>query len=134
VPGFPRDRSDRCHGNDSRPRAPSLDSPPWAQSPAAGLPDGELLAQLDGLVISATRGDRQAIGAIALAFTRDLLAAANDVLDNEHDAADVVQDLFLALLEGEVEALSPPRGRAMAFLLGIVRDRARRHLAEPSLS
>jgi DNA-directed RNA polymerase specialized sigma24 family protein len=121
VPGVPRG-------------APSLDNPPWAQSPAAGLSDGELLTQLDDLVISATRGDRQAIGAIALSFTRDLLAAANEVLDNEHDAADVVQDLFLALLEGEIECLSPPRGRAMAFLLGVVQDRARRHLAERALA
>jgi DNA-directed RNA polymerase specialized sigma24 family protein len=101
--------------------------------PETRAAEAQLLDQLDELVLAATRGDRRAIGAIALTFTRDLLAAANAVLDDEHDAADVVQEFFLALLEGEVECLSPPRGRGMGLLLGLVRDRARRHIAEPSL-
>jgi DNA-directed RNA polymerase specialized sigma24 family protein len=94
------------------------------------MSDAELLARFDDLVLLATRGDRHAIGAIALAFTGDLLAEANDVLHDEHDAADVVQDFFLALLEGKTEGIVPLPGQARAFLLEIVRRMARRRRRE----
>ncbi len=117
----------------ARPRPRRM--PPPAPLPSAKPPsDATLVTELDEMVFAAARGDRQAIGAIALAFTPNLLAEANDVLDNEHDAADVVQDFFLALLEGGVECLSPPRGRALAFLFGVVRAMAQSRLAEASLS
>jgi DNA-directed RNA polymerase specialized sigma24 family protein len=93
----------------------------------------QLLDQLDELVLHATRGNRKAIGAIALAFNRELLAEANAVLHNEHDAADVVQDLFLALLEGRAERFAPDRGRAMPFLLGVVRATAQKRRRERRL-
>jgi hypothetical protein len=102
------------------------DLPPWKRSPFARMSDAELLAHLDELVLDATRGDRRAVGAIAFAFTSDLRAEANAVLRHEHDAADVVQDFFLALLEGKAARFAPGRGRAKAFLLGVVRDMARR--------
>jgi hypothetical protein len=100
-------------------------------SPFARMSDAELLARLDELVRLATRGDRHAIGAIALAFTGDFLAEANAVLRNEHDAADVVQDFFLALVEGKIEgniALLP--GGARSFLLDVVRRMARKRRGE----
>jgi DNA-directed RNA polymerase specialized sigma24 family protein len=90
------------------------------------MSDAELLARFDELVLLATRGDRDAIGAIALAFTGDLLAEATLVLDDEHDAADAVQDFFLALLEGMTEDVVPLPGQGKAFLLALVRRAARR--------
>jgi DNA-directed RNA polymerase specialized sigma24 family protein len=99
----------------------------------ARMSDAELLARLDELVLNATRGDRQAIGAIAFAFTGDLLAEANAVLDNEHDAADVAQDFFLALLEGRVDRFEPGRRPAKAFMLGVIRAMAEQRRRERRL-
>jgi DNA-directed RNA polymerase specialized sigma24 family protein len=97
------------------------------------MSDAELLARLDELVFLATRGDRHAIGAIAIAFTRTLLDEANAVLRNEHDSADVVQDLFLALLEGKTERFVPEQARARPFLFRIVRTMARQRRKERRL-
>jgi hypothetical protein len=106
----------------------------WAKaSRFARMPDAELLDHLDELVRNATWGDRRAIGAIALAFTRDLLAAANAMLDNEHDAADVVQDFFLALVEEKVERFVPGQARARPFMLGVVKAMAMKKRAEEAL-
>jgi DNA-directed RNA polymerase specialized sigma24 family protein len=93
----------------------------------------ESFSRFDELVRRATRGDRDAIGAIASALTRELRGEANAVLHNEHDAADVVQDFFLALLEGEAERFAPAPGRGKPFLLGIVRAMARKRRRERRL-
>ncbi len=90
------------------------------------MSDAELLARFDELLLLALRGDRHAIGAIALTFTSDLLTVANVVLDNEADAADVVQDFFLALVEGKVEGVPFLPGCGKAFLLDVVRHMARK--------
>jgi DNA-directed RNA polymerase specialized sigma24 family protein len=101
--------------------------------PFARMSRTQLLDQLDDLVLHATRGDRQAIGAIALAFTRELLAEANAVLRNEHDAADAVQDVFLALLEGKAERFARDGRRGMQYLLGVVRATAQQRRRERRL-
>jgi DNA-directed RNA polymerase specialized sigma24 family protein len=96
-------------------------------------PAAESFSSLDDLVRRAARADRDAIGAIASALTRELRAEANAVLHNEHDAADVVQDFFLALLQGEAERFAPGPNRGKPFLVGLVRAMARKRRRERRL-
>jgi hypothetical protein len=103
---------------------------PVVRTPVVDPSDPQLLAQLDELVLRATQGDRRAIGAIARTFTEKLRAEANAMLRNEHDAEDVVQDFFLALLEGRMERFPPGQGRGLSFMLGVVRATARKRRRE----
>ena len=90
-----------------------------------------LLDPFDELVAHAADGDRRAVGAIAIAFGPDLLAAAEDVLGPCHraDAVDVLQRLFLDLCE---KSLHFPRirGGGLPWLRRTVRGLARMHLRE----
>jgi DNA-directed RNA polymerase specialized sigma24 family protein len=74
---------------------------------------------MDPLVRRAAQGDRNAIGALARTFRPQLFATAIKHLDNDGDAEDVVQDLFVLLLEGKLDA---PRAResALGWLLRAV--------------
>lgn len=64
-------------------------------------PEADLLDQGDQLVVVATRGDRRAVGAIAIAFGPTLNAEARKALGPtwEQESADVLQEFFLALCE-----------------------------------
>jgi RNA polymerase sigma-70 factor (ECF subfamily) len=74
---------------------------------------------LDPLIRRAAQGDRNAIGALARTFRPQLVGTARKHLDNRSDAEDLVQDLFVLLLEGK---LDPPRSRepALGWLLRTV--------------
>jgi DNA-directed RNA polymerase specialized sigma24 family protein len=62
--------------------------------------DAQLQDALDALAMRASRGDRRAIGAIAIAFGPRLLQEARAVLgDLEQEAEDVLQDFFLCLVD-----------------------------------
>jgi DNA-directed RNA polymerase specialized sigma24 family protein len=75
----------------------------------------------DDLVMRAARGDRRAIGAIAVALGPTLMKEARTVLgDFEDDADDVLQDFFVFLLEKRWPT-PPPQGRAMHWMCVIVR-------------
>jgi DNA-directed RNA polymerase specialized sigma24 family protein len=77
--------------------------------------------EFDELVACASRGDRRAIGAIAIAIGPTLLREARLVLgqfDNEAD--DVLQDFFLFLVERRWPT-TPPQDRAMHWMCVIVR-------------
>jgi DNA-directed RNA polymerase specialized sigma24 family protein len=72
-------------------------------------------------VACASRGDRRAIGAIAIALGPTLLIEARLVLGAfDDEAADVLQDFFLFLVERRWLA-PPPQGRAMHWMRIIVR-------------
>jgi DNA-directed RNA polymerase specialized sigma24 family protein len=75
----------------------------------------------DDLVLRASQGDRRAIGAVAIAFGPYLLEEARGCLKGyEHEAEDVLQDFFLALLERR-SRFGPARGRAIPWMCAAVR-------------
>jgi Sigma-70 region 2 len=79
----------------------------------------------EDLVLRASQGDRRAIGAIAIAFGPRLLHEARACLEGyEHEAEDVLQDFFLALLERR-SRFTPARGRAIPWMCEAVRALAR---------
>jgi len=87
----------------------------------------DLLEELDALVKAATQGDRDAVGAILIAFGPMLLDEARAALGEAwaQQAGDVLQELSEALMGGELR-FRPRRGRALPFLRGVVRSIARR--------
>ncbi len=92
--------------------------------------DRELLDQLDDLVARAARGDRQAVGAIAVAFGPMLVQEARKVLAPlfELDVEDVVDRFFWDLLRDRL-AFPPIRGAAVAWMKRRVREGPRRRCA-----
>jgi DNA-directed RNA polymerase specialized sigma24 family protein len=85
---------------------------------------------LDALVRDAFAGDRSALDTIARELHPRLVREARIALGNfEYEAEDVVQDLYVAILEGRVRA---PRGRgeALARLQRLVGLFARKHARE----
>jgi DNA-directed RNA polymerase specialized sigma24 family protein len=92
--------------------------------------DAQLRDDFDVLVVRASQGDQRAIGAIAIAFGPKLLGEAQAVMgDFAQEAADVLQDFFLSLLEGQ-SRFTPAHGRAIPWMCGIVRAMARKHCAD----
>jgi DNA-directed RNA polymerase specialized sigma24 family protein len=92
--------------------------------------DAELQDDFDDLVWHATRGDRRAIGAVAIAVSPTLLKEARGLLgDFKDEAGDVLQDFFVWMLEGQTR-FTPARGRGLAWMCGIIRAMARKHRAE----
>jgi DNA-directed RNA polymerase specialized sigma24 family protein len=99
-------------------------------SPLHPPTDAQRQEDFDDLVMRASHGDRRALGAIAIACSPALLAEARAVMGPfAHDGEDVLQDFFLALLEGR-SRFTPAHGRAVAWMCGIVRAIAQRHRAE----
>jgi hypothetical protein len=86
---------------------------------------------LDELVSSAAQGDPRAVGAITVVFGKALVREARKELGPmfEGDAWDVV-DRFLWELLHETLTLPPIRGAAVAWMKRMVREVARKHLAE----
>jgi DNA-directed RNA polymerase specialized sigma24 family protein len=90
----------------------------------------QLQADFNDLVWRATHGDRRALGAVAIAISPLLHDEAREVLGEfAQEAGDVLQDFFLALLEGRSRFI-PAHGRALAWMCGIIRAMARAHRAE----
>ncbi len=91
--------------------------------------DDELVDPLDALVSEATKGDGPAVGAIAIAFGPMLIQVARIELGElwQHLAGDVVQELHVRLLAGEL-TFPPIRGAAIHWLKRTVRAIAREHL------
>lgn len=86
--------------------------------------NARLLDDLDALVMRASQGDRRAIGAIAVAFGPRLWREAKAVLGPfEQEADDVLQDFLLALVDAR-SRFAPQRGRALPWMIGIVRAAA----------
>jgi len=90
--------------------------------------DIETVIKLDTLLKQALRGDRCAVGAIAIAFGSILLEQAEAALgpDYAHEASDVLQDFFVCLVEGDVR-IHPARGRAISWMCGVIRAIARKY-------
>jgi hypothetical protein len=88
--------------------------------------DEEVREQFDELVVRAVGGDRRAIGAIAIALGPTLLKEARQALGEgrEHQAGDVVQRLFLAMVEGTM-VFAGERGTGLEWMKRIVREGAR---------
>lgn len=92
--------------------------------------DAQLLAEIDDTVRRASQGDRNAIGKVAILSSSMLLDEAASVLEGfEGEAADVVQDFLLSLLEGR-SPFTPSQGRAVPWMRGVVRAMARKRRAE----
>jgi DNA-directed RNA polymerase specialized sigma24 family protein len=89
----------------------------------------ELLEEFDDLVAAATRGDRRAIGAIAIALGPLLLREARIELGTTDDkeSGDVLQELFTAMVEAAL-TFPPATGNALAWLKRTVRLFARAHV------
>jgi DNA-directed RNA polymerase specialized sigma24 family protein len=103
-------------------------TPAFSFDPIPERTEEDLLDELDSLVDQASRGDTRAVGVIAIAFGPRLLAEVHDVLgeDGSQDAADVLQDFFIALCR---QALCFPaiRGAALPWMKSRVRARAANH-------
>ena len=84
-------------------------------SPATSPSSSELGDLFNPLVRRAATGDRNAIGALARSFRPHLLAAAREHVPS-FDAEDVVQDLFVLLLERNIVPPSADEP-AVAWLL-----------------
>jgi DNA-directed RNA polymerase specialized sigma24 family protein len=97
-----------------------------ARSHRANLLRDDDLAEVLAL---ATQGDRPAINLIARDFWETLVQEARAVLKGcEHDAEDVVQDFFLAMLEGEllfVSGMTPARAWISRKVRAMARDHRR---------
>ena len=82
--------------------------------------DEHLMAEFDHLVMLASRGDRRAIGAIAVAVGPTLLKAARGGLGPfGQEAEDVLQDFFVSLLERRWR-FTPGHGHGMQWMCGVV--------------
>jgi DNA-directed RNA polymerase specialized sigma24 family protein len=106
------------HNPTSRPPIASPNTP--ANTPANDAPQ-----ELCELLGNAARGDRRAIGAIAIAFGPSLLKIARRETRHEEDAEEVIQDLFVHLLEGRAARFPPERQRDLRWLGGLVQALAR---------
>jgi DNA-directed RNA polymerase specialized sigma24 family protein len=96
----------------------------------ATLNPEEPALDLDEQIRRALEGDRDALDAVARELYPRLLHEARTHLGPlEHEADDVVQDLFVAILEKRVRA---PRGRGdgVAHLLRLTKVFARKHARE----
>ncbi len=88
------------------------------------------IRNLEAAIHLACEGDTEAADQVARALRDRMVAAARDNLGVfVMDAEDIVDDLFVEMLEGHVH---PPRGhgRAVPMLLRLVSDMARRHMLE----
>jgi hypothetical protein len=96
------------------------------------MTDEELLTELDTMVRAATRADGGAITAIALAFGLTLHTEAREELGPrfEQDAADVLQEFFLGLAEGDRYVMPRIRGAAIPWMKRTVREIARQFVAK----
>ena len=84
----------------------------------------------DDLVARALRGDPSAVEAVARTHGPMLLLEAERVLGAafKQESEDVVQDLFVSMLEGRIDVL-PVKGRAIEWIRGVVRAVARKRLS-----
>ena len=91
--------------------------------------DRELLDAFDEMVLAASRGDRRAIGCLAIAYVTPLLDEARAALGRllEQDAAEVVQEFLLGLAEARF-ACPGVRGGAIPWMKRTVRSIAAEHL------
>ncbi len=90
--------------------------------------DEEVLEEFDELVANAVQGDLRAIGAIAVVFGPALLKEARRELARsgcEDDAADVLQNVFVAMTEGSL-TFPGERGTGLEWMKRVVREAARR--------
>jgi DNA-directed RNA polymerase specialized sigma24 family protein len=94
------------------------------------LTGAQLEDAFDDLVERAFGGDRRALGAIAIATSKPLLDAARAELgDFRHEREDVLQDFFVAALEGRLRFVRGEE-RASIALLRIIREMARARRAD----
>jgi Sigma-70 region 2 len=103
------------------------------QSAAAILPQGAAPERLspvthhyfDDVARRALDGDRDAIEKLAREFRAEMVDHASAHLGRfDCDAEDVVQDIFLAMLERTIRR-APKRASAVAWLLGLIASKAR---------
>ncbi len=93
-------------------------------------PQAEHKLAFDDLVKRASRGDRDAIAAIVLAFGPDLREQARaDLKPWGDEAEDLVQDFFLHLLEGRWRYV-PDHAGGSAWMRRVIRTMAATRRAE----
>jgi hypothetical protein len=95
----------------------------------AAAPRITATASDDTLLAAIAAGDRTALGILYTRHAETLRAVSAATLPENDDtsADDIVQEVFLALLEGRAGAFQPAKGKALACLKGIARREATRH-------
>jgi DNA-directed RNA polymerase specialized sigma24 family protein len=90
----------------------------------------------DALLAAIAAGNRAALGLLYARHADALRAAAVGALPahEEPSADDIVQNVFLSLLEGRAGAFQPARGKALAWLKGIARREAAVHAPPPTVA
>jgi DNA-directed RNA polymerase specialized sigma24 family protein len=84
--------------------------------------------RLATLLSRASQGDQTAIAAAYAQLYAPMVHVAKSVMRRRVDEAeDVVQDFFLALLEGRAASFVPKGGDILERMLAILRAMARRH-------
>jgi DNA-directed RNA polymerase specialized sigma24 family protein len=86
--------------------------------------------KLSELIAHAAQGDRRAIGAIAVTYGPVLLRIAQRELHHREDAEDLVQDVYVRLLEGGARNFPPWRNRDLGWLRMLVTIMARKRRRE----
>lgn len=76
---------------------------------------------LDDLLDRVRQGDRDALQRLYEAISKEVYGYALSVVQNEHDAQDVLQDSFLSIVHGA--KTYRPQGKAKAWIYTIVHNR-----------
>jgi DNA-directed RNA polymerase specialized sigma24 family protein len=87
----------------------------------------------DVLLAAIATGDRAAFGILYSRHVDGLRAVAAAALPQhlEPDADDVVQNVFIAILEGRAATFQPALGKGLAWLKGMVRREAAAYFTPP---
>ena len=103
---------------------------------STALPRLSPTASDDALLAAIAAGDRAAVGLLYTRHADALRAAAVSALPAHEEpfADDIVQNVFLSLLEGRAGAFQPARGKALAWLKGIARREAAVHSPPPTVT
>jgi DNA-directed RNA polymerase specialized sigma24 family protein len=90
----------------------------------------------DALLGAVSTGNRAALGIIYRRHADTLRVVATAALPAHDDAFadDIVQEVFLALLDGRAGTFQPAKGKALAWLKGIARREAMGHSSPPGVT
>jgi RNA polymerase sigma-70 factor (ECF subfamily) len=92
-------------------------------SDSSSLPPGDRQTEDGDLIRRMARGDKLACAELYDRFSRPLFSVALRILNDQSEAEDVVQDVFLALWE-KANGFDADRGSAFGWAITLTRNRA----------